>query len=67
MLLKFWGGFWGLLLHRNPQLYTYIAESLKLYPDRIALKQLITKLGFTNIRSRKHFLGFAETIFFQKP
>ncbi len=67
MLLKFWGGFWGLLLHRNPQLYTYIAESLKLYPDRIALKQLITKLGFTNIRSRKHFLGFAETILFQKP
>jgi ubiquinone/menaquinone biosynthesis methyltransferase len=67
MLLKFWGGFWGLLLHRNPQLYTYIAESLKLYPDRNALKQLITKLGFTNIRSRKHFLGFAETILFQKP
>ena len=67
MLLKFWGGFWGILLHRNPQLYTYIAESLKLYPDRIALKQLITKLGFTNIRSRKHFLGFAETIIFKKP
>jgi ubiquinone/menaquinone biosynthesis methyltransferase len=67
MLLKFWGGFWGLLLHRNPQLYTYIAESLKLYPDRIALKQLLSRLGFTNIRSRKHFLGFAETTFFQKP
>jgi demethylmenaquinone methyltransferase/2-methoxy-6-polyprenyl-1,4-benzoquinol methylase len=67
MLLKFWGGFWGILLHRNPQLYTYIAESLKQYPDRNALKQLITKLGFTNIRSNKHFLGFAETIFFQKP
>jgi ubiquinone/menaquinone biosynthesis methyltransferase len=67
MLLEFWGGFWGILLHRNPQLYTYIAESLKQYPDRNALKQLITKLGFTNICSRKHFLGFAETIFFQKP
>jgi ubiquinone/menaquinone biosynthesis C-methylase UbiE len=67
MLLKFWGGFWGLLLHRNPQLYTYIAESLKLYPDRVALKQMLSRLGFTNIRSRKHFLGFAETILFQKP
>jgi demethylmenaquinone methyltransferase/2-methoxy-6-polyprenyl-1,4-benzoquinol methylase len=67
MLLKIWGGFWGILLHRNHQLYTYIAESLKQYPDRNALKQLISKLGFTNIRSRKHFLGFAETIFFQKP
>lgn len=67
LLLEFWGGFWGLLLHRNPQLYTYIAESLKQYPNSEALKQLITKLGFTNIRSRKHFLGFAETITFQKP
>jgi demethylmenaquinone methyltransferase/2-methoxy-6-polyprenyl-1,4-benzoquinol methylase len=67
MLLKFWGGFWGILLHRNPQLYTYIAESLRLYPDSKALRQLLSKLGFTNIRSRKHFLGFAETIFFQKP
>ena len=67
LLLKIWGGFWGILLHRNPQLYTYIAKSLKQYPDRNALKQLITKLGFTNIRSRKHFLGFAETITFQKP
>ena len=67
LLLKIWGGFWGILLHRNPQLYTYIAKSLKQYPDRNALKQLITKLGFTNIRSCKHFLGFAETITFQKP
>ncbi|MGA2069740.1 MAG: ubiquinone/menaquinone biosynthesis methyltransferase [Sedimentisphaerales bacterium] len=67
MLLKFWGGFWGILLLRNPQLYTYIAESLKQYPDRNALKQFLLKLGFTNIRSRKHFLGFAETITFQKP
>ena len=67
LLLKIWGGFWGILLHRNPQLYTYIAKSLKQYPDRNALKQLITKLGFTNIRSRKHFLGFAETLIFQKP
>jgi len=66
LLLEIWGGFWGILLHRNPQLYTYIAESLKQYPDRNALKQLITKLGFTSIRSRKHFLGFAETLFFQK-
>ena len=67
ILLRFWGGFWGLLLHRNPQLYTYIAASLRQFPDRVALKQLISKLGFTNIRSRKHFFGFTESIFFQKP
>ncbi|MGA2093462.1 MAG: ubiquinone/menaquinone biosynthesis methyltransferase [Sedimentisphaerales bacterium] len=66
-LLRFWGGFWGILLHRNPQLYTYIAASLRQFPDSAALKQLIGKLGFINIRSRKHFFGFTETIFFQKP
>jgi demethylmenaquinone methyltransferase/2-methoxy-6-polyprenyl-1,4-benzoquinol methylase len=67
LLLRFWGGFWGILLHHNPQLYTYIAESLKQFPDSTTLKQLMSKLGFTNIRSRKHFLGFTETILFQKP
>jgi ubiquinone/menaquinone biosynthesis C-methylase UbiE len=67
LLLRFWGGFWGILLHRNPQLYTYIAASLRQFPDSITLKQLIKNLGFTNIRSRKHFLGFTETILFQKP
>ena len=66
-LLRFWGGFWGILLHRNPQLYTYIAASLKQFPDSVALKQLITRLGFVNLRSQKHFLGFTETIVFQKP
>jgi demethylmenaquinone methyltransferase/2-methoxy-6-polyprenyl-1,4-benzoquinol methylase len=66
LLLKFWGGFWGILLHRNPQLYTYIAASLKQFPDSVALKKSITRLGFTNLHSRKHFLGFTETIIFQK-
>ncbi len=65
-LLKIWGGFWGILLHRNPQLYTYIAASLKQYPDRNQLKEMLSKIGFTNIRSRRHVLGFAETIFFEK-
>ena len=67
LLLRFWGGLWGILLHRNPQLYTYIAASLRQFPDRVALKQLISKLGFVNLRSRKHFLGFTESIFLQKP
>jgi ubiquinone/menaquinone biosynthesis methyltransferase len=66
-LLRFWGGLWGIVLHRNPQLYTYIAVSLRQFPDSTALKQLISRLGFTDIRSRKHFFGFTETIFFQKP
>jgi ubiquinone/menaquinone biosynthesis methyltransferase len=67
LLLRLWGGLWGILLHCNPQLYTYIAVSLRQFPDSTALKQLISRLGFTDIRSRKHFFGFTETIFFQKP
>jgi ubiquinone/menaquinone biosynthesis methyltransferase len=67
LLLRLWGGFWGILLYRNPQLYTYIAESLKQFPDSVTLKNLISQLGFVNLRSRKHFLGFTETILFQKP
>ncbi len=65
-LLRFWGGFWGILLHRNSQLYTYIAASLKQFPDSAALKQLITRQGFSILKSRKHFLGFTESISFQK-
>ena len=66
-LLRFWGGFWGILLYRNPQLYTYIAASLRQFPDSASLKELITRLGFKIIRSRKHFLGFTESISLQKP
>jgi demethylmenaquinone methyltransferase/2-methoxy-6-polyprenyl-1,4-benzoquinol methylase len=67
LLLKTWGGFWGLALHRNPRLYTYIAESLKLFPDREQFKQRLRLHGFQNVRSTRHFCGFAETFIFEKP
>ena len=66
LLLKLWVGLWGILLHRNPQPYTYIAESLKQFPDSTSLKQLIDRLGLVNVRSDKHFFYFAETVSFQK-
>jgi demethylmenaquinone methyltransferase/2-methoxy-6-polyprenyl-1,4-benzoquinol methylase len=66
-LLKIWGGFWGLVLHGNPELYTYIAESLRQFPDTEQLKQYIVEVGFGNIRSKKYYLGMAETIVFEKP
>lgn len=65
-LLRTWGGFWGLALHRNPEVYTYIAESLKQFPDRTKLKQVLQKIGFVNVRSKKHFCGMTETVFFEK-
>jgi len=66
LLLSFWVALWGILIHRNPRIYAYLPESLKQYPDNVALKKLITQLGFVNLHSRKHFFGFTETIFFQK-
>jgi len=66
VMLKAWGGFWGLVLHRNTELYTYIAESLKQFPDSSQLKRHLEQIGFRNISSKKHFLGMAETIIVRK-
>jgi demethylmenaquinone methyltransferase/2-methoxy-6-polyprenyl-1,4-benzoquinol methylase len=66
-LLKTWGGFWGITLHRNPQVYTYIAESLKQFPDTDQLRKLIAKVGFEIVWSKKHYFGMAETVLFKKP
>jgi ubiquinone/menaquinone biosynthesis methyltransferase len=65
-LLKTWGSFWGLVLHGNTEVYTYIAESLKQFPDCEQLKQYLKEKGFGNIRSKKHFYGIIEIIIFEK-
>ncbi len=65
-LLKIWGSFWGLVLHGNAEVYTYIAESLKQFPDCEKLKQYLKETGFGNIRSKKHFYGIIEIIIFEK-
>lgn len=66
-LLKAWGGLLGLALHGNSEVYTYIAESLKQFPDCEQLKQNLRDRGFENIRSRAHFAGITRTVFFEKP
>jgi demethylmenaquinone methyltransferase/2-methoxy-6-polyprenyl-1,4-benzoquinol methylase len=64
-LLKAWGGFWGLLLHGTPEVYAYIAESLRHFPDRDELRKLLTELGFTSIQSRRFYFGIVELICFK--
>jgi len=66
LALRVWGGFWGIVLHRNAEVYTYIAASLKQFPDSGQLKSLLKENGFGNIRSKKHFLGMTETVIFKK-
>ena len=65
-LLKIWAGFWGVLLHRNHEVYSYIAESLKLFPDRPQLRNIFRESGFSIIYSRLFFGGFTELLVVQK-
>jgi demethylmenaquinone methyltransferase/2-methoxy-6-polyprenyl-1,4-benzoquinol methylase len=66
-LLRFWGGLWGLLLHGNPRVYAYIADSLAVYPDRLALRQQAARHGLGVLRSRAFFFGMLEVIVFTRP
>ena len=65
-LLKGWGGLWGLLLHGNPDVYGYIADSLKLFPDRTVLRERFAKRGFTLHASHRFFGGLLEAVVFKK-
>jgi len=65
-LLKFWGGFWGILLHRNADVYGYIADSLKRFPDRPSIRRLLTERQLKLIQSKKCFGGILEILIVEK-
>lgn len=65
-LLKIWGGLWGLLLHRNPAIYNYIAESLKQYPDREKLHNLLMSNGLELFTKKSFFGGIIELVICKK-
>ncbi len=67
LLLWIWGGFWGILLHGNPQIYGYIAESLKVYPDSKGLEALLRNTGFESVVTRKYLLGMIAIVRCRKP
>src|SRR5271157_4442170 len=64
--LKIWTGLWGLLLHRNHEVYSYIAESLQRFPDRHHLRNIFRERGLSVINSRLFFFGIAELLVVQK-
>jgi demethylmenaquinone methyltransferase/2-methoxy-6-polyprenyl-1,4-benzoquinol methylase len=66
-LLSAWGGLWGLLLHGNPEVYSYIAETLALFPDRAGFEALLRRLGFRKVRSLLPPGGFVRLTFARKP
>jgi len=61
-LLGFWGSIWGYIFHRNPEVYGYIAASLKTFPDRRRLMKMIERTGFRDVRCRYFFFGFSALI-----
>lgn len=66
VLLKIWTGVWGLLLHRNHEVYGYIAESLRRFPDREGLRRVFRDKGFTVMTSRLYFFGITELLIVRK-
>lgn len=64
--LKTWTGLWGTLLHRNHEVYGYIAESLQRFPDRPHLRDIFRDKGLSVIESRLFFGGVTELLMVQK-
>lgn len=66
-LLRTWGSIWGRALHNNGEVYVYIAESLRTFPDRVALKRLLVERGFEFLRSELFYFGILELFLIRKP
>jgi demethylmenaquinone methyltransferase/2-methoxy-6-polyprenyl-1,4-benzoquinol methylase len=62
VLLKTWGSFWGIVLHANYKVYAYLAESLKVFPDRHVLRKNFYDVGFRNYVSALKLGGMLEVI-----
>lgn len=62
ILLRGWCGFWGLVLHGTPEIHGYIAESLKGFPNRPRLLDILRGEGLRVISSRRYFLGMTEIL-----
>ncbi len=65
-ILKGWTGLWGIILNGNHEVYSYIAESLNAFPDRVSLQRMFEQQGFSIVKSQLHFLGITETLIVQK-
>lgn len=66
-LLRWWGGFWGVILHRDPSVYAYIARSLAAFPNRRRLSEKLHEHGFISVRSTLKMLGILAITTFEKP
>jgi demethylmenaquinone methyltransferase/2-methoxy-6-polyprenyl-1,4-benzoquinol methylase len=66
LVLKYWCGLWGFILHGNPEIHSYISASLENFPDRDQLRELLSETGFVVSHSRRFYLGTLELLVLQK-
>ena len=67
LLLTAWGAFWGAVLHRDPRVYRYIAESLRAFPARREFKAKLRAHGFKPCLHRSFFFGMADGLICECP
>ncbi len=51
------GGFWGLLLHGRPRVYTYIPDSLRSFVSIEEFSSMLRHNGYGDVRTRSFILG----------
>ena len=61
-----WGSLWGLIMHGSPQVYSYIARSLRAFPERKKFHLLLEKVGFSSVVSYKRMFGLIEITIVKK-
>jgi ubiquinone/menaquinone biosynthesis methyltransferase len=57
----------GFILHRDPNTYRYIPESIRLYPGAVGVGRLMTETGFTDVRIVPLLLGLMAIHVGTKP
>jgi hypothetical protein len=50
------------VLHGKPEIYAYIAESLRFFPNRVQLHELLARHGLPVTQSKLFFFGVMEAI-----
>lgn len=66
LVLKYWCGLWGFLLHGNSEVHSYISASLMAFPDRKQLREIIAEAGFAVSHSRQFYFGTLELLVLRK-
>lgn len=51
------GFFWGLVLHRQPRVYTYIPDSLRSFVSIDEFSRRLQKAGYRRVEARRYILG----------